>query len=88
MDEAQKAAEAATKAKAAAESSLAAAEKQLRMVSPELLSYNALAQKLMQDYIALDDRRREIEEDNQDAGQRVKQFQIAMVTKWLEALNA
>ena len=88
LDEAQKAAEAATKAKAAAESSLAAAEKQLRMVSPELLSYNALAQKLMQDYIALDDRRREIEEDNQDAGQRVKQFQIAMVTKWLEALNA
>ena len=53
-----------------------------KMSNPGVAAYNALAKNLMEEYNRLDACRLEVEQQDPDAGARLKRFQRAMLAQW------
>ena len=87
LEAAKAEAEAAAKARAAAEGKLADAEKQAKLSDPEIIAYQTLAEQLMQSYNVLNGYRLKVVANNPDAGERLKKFQTAMLSQWIDALQ-
>ena len=71
----------------AVEAELVAAQKRLKMADVDVMEYNTLAQKLMNDYNVLDGLRRKITVHDREVGEKLKQFQTKMVTMFADSLE-
>lgn len=87
LDSAKAEAEAATRAKAEAEAQLAAAQKQAKMNDPDIIAFQTMAKQLDASYSMLNDYRLKVAATNADAGERLKRFQTALLTQWIDALT-
>ena len=87
LEAAKAEAQAAAKARAAAEGKLADAEKQAKLSDPDIIAYQTLAEQLMQNYNVLNGYRLKVAANNPDAGERLKKFQTAMISQWIDALQ-
>lgn len=87
LDSAKAEADAATRAKAEAEAQLAAAQKQAKMNDPDIIAFQTMAKQLDASYSMLNDYRLKVAATNADAGERLKRFQTALLTQWIDALT-
>ena len=87
LAEAQKQAEAATAQAQAAEAKLAEAQKQSKMNDPDIIAFQTLAQSLQESYNILNGYRMKVAGKNPDAGDRLKRFQTAMLSQWIDVLQ-
>lgn len=87
LAEAQKQAEAATAQAQAAEAKLAEAQKHSKMNDPDIIAFQTLAQSLQESYNVLNGYRMKVAGKNPDAGERLKRFQTAMLSQWIDALQ-
>ena len=94
LAEARKQAEEATAARNAAEQAVADAARKLeqartadKMADPDVASYKALSESLRAEYDRLNGYRLKVAERDPDAGERLKQFQKAMLAQWTAAIQ-
>lgn len=87
LEEAEAALNAAQQGKQAVEEELVAAQKRLKMADVDVMEYNTLAQKLMSDYNVLDGLRRKISVHDRETGEKLKQFQMKMVSMFQDSLE-
>ena len=94
LDEANKSLQKETEARAAAErraedavGALEAAKKVDKMSNPDVAAYNALAESMMEAYNRLEGYRLKVTASDPDAGERLTNFQRALLAKWGEPLR-
>lgn len=87
LEEAEQALKASEEKTQAVEAELVAAQKRLKMADVDVMEYNTLAQKLMNDYNVLDGLRRKITVHDREVGEKLKQFQTKMVTMFADSLE-
>ena len=87
LEEAEQALKASEEKTQAVEAKLVAAQKRLKMADVDVMEYNTLAQKLMNDYNVLDGLRRKITVHDREVGEKLKQFQTKMVTMFADSLE-
>lgn len=66
---------------------LEAAERRAAKANPTIMEYNTLAQKLQQDYSILDGLRRKMTVHDRAIGEKLLQFQMHMVSAWLDGMK-
>ena len=86
LETAKQEAAAATQARADAEAQLTAAQKQAKMADPDIIAYQTLAQQIQESYNKLNGYRLKVAANNLDAGERLKKFQTAMLSQWIDVL--
>ena len=77
----------AEKARAAAEGALEDARKQAKLGDGDIVAYQALAKQLMENYNTMNGYRLKVAGKDADAGERLKRFQTAMISQWIDALQ-
>ena len=87
LEEAEQALKASEEKTKAVEAELVAAQKRLKMADRDIMEYETLAQKLISDYNIMDGLRRKITVHDKDVGEKLRQFQIKMVSMFQDSLE-